>query len=531
MKKRVLFSILVLFAGMLGYAQLTGTKVIPGDYATVAAAIADLNTNGVGSGGVIFNIAPAYTETFIAATDGLITATGTAGDPIVFQNSGIGTNPLLTAAPGTSSADYIICIGGGDFITFDGVDVRENPANSDAVSWMEYGFAFFKASATDGAQHNIIRNSTISLSINPACYGIYLQNWVYTAPGTALTLTDLSGTNSGNKFYNLTFNTCYNGINLDGFNAGTPYTLYDQGNEVGVDGANTFNGLAAPSGTAVCYGIYVRYQNDIKIANNTFTGDVPMANGNLWGIYLHTATNANVDVYSNTISMNYTGTGSFAGLYCNGLGAGGTTNTVNFNHNRVINNTLPNLTTMTSSFIYLITGGVNANFYANEVTNNTVGSATTTATAIIYYCNFQSNPTTPGTTTINDNVVSNNSRIQSVAGGGSTYLFATNHTGNLLNVYNNKVENIVTGSTGFTYGIFNTGGGLVANYYDNSITNITNVRGMIYCYYSQMGSGNYSHYNNKISNIEISSGSGPLYGIYQSNTGNAIFNYYNNYIS
>ena len=532
MKKSVLVLFIFLLTSGLTYAQLTGSKTIPGDYVSVAAAIADLNTAGVGTGGVIFNIAAGHTETFSSVTAGLITATGTASSIITFQKEGSGINPVITAAtPGTGTKDYIFCIGGGDYITFDGINIQENPANLGAESWMEYGFAIFKASDTDGAQHNIIRNSSISLSGNLICFGIYLQNWAYTTPGTLVTTTSLSGTNSWNKFYNLTFSTCYNGINLDGFNDVTPFSFYDQGNEVGVDGPNSFNGLASPGSTAVCYGIYVRYQNNIKLANNTFTGNVPMANGNLWVMYLHTATNANVDVYNNTISMNYTGTGSFGGLYCNGLGVGGTTNAVNFHHNRVINNSLPNLTTMTSSFMYIVTGGVNASFYANEVSNNVIGSATATATAILYYCNFQSNPTTPGTTTINDNVVSNNSRIQSVAAGGSTYLFNTNHTGNLLNVYNNHVSDIITGSTGFTYGFYNTGGGLVANYYNNSITNISNVKGLIYCYYSQMGSGNYSHYNNKISNIGISSGVGPLYGIYQSNTGGAIFKYYNNFIS
>jgi hypothetical protein len=37
-------------------AQLTGIKNIPGDYATLAAAITDLNAQGVGAGGVTFNV-------------------------------------------------------------------------------------------------------------------------------------------------------------------------------------------------------------------------------------------------------------------------------------------------------------------------------------------------------------------------------------------------------------------------------------------------------------------------------------------
>ena len=37
-------------------AQLTGIKTIPGNYATISAAVTDLNTQGVGTGGVTFNV-------------------------------------------------------------------------------------------------------------------------------------------------------------------------------------------------------------------------------------------------------------------------------------------------------------------------------------------------------------------------------------------------------------------------------------------------------------------------------------------
>jgi hypothetical protein len=48
---------LVLLTTLSAQAQLTGTKTIPGSYATLAAAITDLNAQGVGAGGVTFNIA------------------------------------------------------------------------------------------------------------------------------------------------------------------------------------------------------------------------------------------------------------------------------------------------------------------------------------------------------------------------------------------------------------------------------------------------------------------------------------------
>jgi hypothetical protein len=67
----------------ISFAQLTGIKTIPGSYATIKLAIDALNTSGVGSGGVTFNVAAGYTETITAQLN--LTATGTSSNPIVFQ--------------------------------------------------------------------------------------------------------------------------------------------------------------------------------------------------------------------------------------------------------------------------------------------------------------------------------------------------------------------------------------------------------------------------------------------------------------
>ena len=127
MKKRLFIVLCVLFTSGLTFGQLSGTYTIPGaPYATIASAIAALNTQGVGAGGVTFNVTPGYTETFGSLTAGLITATGTSANPIVFKKNGSGANPVITGfatAPGTT--DYIICLQGTDYITFDAIDVSE----------------------------------------------------------------------------------------------------------------------------------------------------------------------------------------------------------------------------------------------------------------------------------------------------------------------------------------------------------------------------------------------------------------------
>jgi len=179
MKKSIFTLILALVISAMSFAQLTGTKSIPGDYPSVQAAIAALNTSGVGPGGVIFNLGLDYTETFTSPTAGHITtATASATSPIVFQKFPLGSNPLITAAEGTSSTmDAIIAFTGCDYVTFDGISLQDNPANTTPTTNMEWGYAILKASATDGSQNITIKNSVITLNKTyTATVGIYSNN-------------------------------------------------------------------------------------------------------------------------------------------------------------------------------------------------------------------------------------------------------------------------------------------------------------------------------------------------------------------
>ena len=147
-----------LFSAQSAFAQLSGTKSIPGDYATIAAAITDLNTQGVGPGGVTFNIAAGYSET--APVGGYeITATGTLANPIIFQKSGVGANPLITAYAGgnskqrfTTKHDGIWRMVGTDYLTIDRLSFQENPANTTDSLMMEYAIGFYKTGASNGCQ-------------------------------------------------------------------------------------------------------------------------------------------------------------------------------------------------------------------------------------------------------------------------------------------------------------------------------------------------------------------------------------------
>ena len=142
----------------------------------------------------------------------------------------------------------MIKIAGGDYITFDGIDLQENSLNT--TIYTDWGYALVKASATtpfNGCQFVTIKNSTITLNkVNTNAVGIYAANHIATAT-TSLTITDPSDANNNNKFFGNTITNCYSAISISGYAASSPYTLDDQNNEVGVTAANTITNFGGGS--------------------------------------------------------------------------------------------------------------------------------------------------------------------------------------------------------------------------------------------------------------------------------------------
>ncbi|MEM6646875.1 MAG: hypothetical protein AAF730_11540, partial [Bacteroidota bacterium] len=109
MKRTATLVVLLIFCGLpSAWAQLAGTYTIGGtspDYATFAAAAADLNTNGV-SGAVIFDVRTGtYTEQL---TLGAVTGTS-ATNTITFQSeSGTASDVTLQFTPTSSSDNWTV---------------------------------------------------------------------------------------------------------------------------------------------------------------------------------------------------------------------------------------------------------------------------------------------------------------------------------------------------------------------------------------------------------------------------------------
>jgi trimeric autotransporter adhesin len=461
----------LVFLSNIAFAQLTGTYPIPGGtYPTVASAISALNSQGVGVGGVTFNIQAGFTETFASPTAGYITSnTGSAASPIIFQKSGTGSNPKITAGVGTSTMDAIICFNGVSYITFDGIDLQERASNLGTSPLMEWGYAILKASGTQGSQHITIKNCMISLrQVYSPTWAIYSNNHT-SSNVTQLTVTSPTGQNSYNKFYGNTISNCYNGIFINGFaDAAAPYAFYDQGNDIGSVSGNTITSFG--SQIINVYGIYAAYQNSVIIAGTSINGGTG-STGNIYGIYGGIANNANVDIYNNTVTLygvpivgNY---GMYA-IYNQALGSSGTTNTINLYNNTVTNCTFPN--TGNGKFYGCCTeaNGHTVNFHDNTVTGNNSGSIG------------------------NDNYAN-----VSVAGGGSSMVF------------NNTITNNVrtgTASSSFsaplTYYLTATGSGSVSIHdnaiYGNSVNCDSTFGGYVYGIYALNSATNQDIYNNSV---------------------------------
>ena len=497
-------------------APISGTKTIGVDYASVALAIKALNESSI-SGPVTINVPGDYTETFASRHDGLITATGTVANPIIFQKSGGVANPKIIAGPGaTTDKDGIIKIAGGDYITFDGIDLSENntpvTGNLTQTTRAEFGYALLKASNVapfNGCQNVVIKNCTITLNMaTPAttCTGIYSGN--HLASVTAqIDLTGGSATDVMNncQFFSNTVTNVTHGIVLNGWSSTpAPYTMWDQNIEIGVAGANTITNFNSN-------GINPRYMGGLKVANNNISSSTATPSS-LNGIIVQNTTN--FDVYNNTITLAPTASNTtiqgitvqygdaaytsniFNNIVQNctfvtattasftGISSSGSAGILNFYSNTVTNNTFPG----TGSFTGInCSNAVTLNMYGNTVTNNAK-----TGISGGFDC-FKASSTGAGNI-YNNNVYSNtNISVSATAVQGGTMTGISCTGGNPGKLYMNKVYNLTAnGGTGIVYGI--TGSGAYTNIYNNFVSDLKTPSGF-------NASGNL-----QIAGINISSG-------------------------
>lgn len=522
--KTFLLLLVGLFLSSGLYAQLSGIKTIDpagsgvNNYTSFASAVLDLNANGVGAGGVTFNVASG--ATFNETADLVInTTTSDATKPIVFQKSGSGANPIVAAKTGTTAlstfggnGDFVLKIVSTDYVTIDGLDFQSNSSATAAAAIAEYGVMLTK-SATDACKNITIKNCNFSLNKTSSyTIGIYQSN--LSSSGSAVTVTSEGGRSENNTYVNNTFSNTYHGIYLNGFSHTTsPYNFLDNNNRIAGNTITNFGGS-----TVTCYGIWSINQDSLMVRDNTINGG--SGSSTLYGIYNTGGTNTSLYYAKNTVTLASIGTSTTYGIYVSGSSAATTPN------NMVIvdSNAVQNCVFTSTSVLYGIYAATPAKTV--WVRNNLVSGNTTNGTVYNFYIGTSTAVTD---LTLANNTVENHNRSLTTMSGTFYGMYVTAYRNG--NIYNNKIRNVANraGNTGSVYGYYDFASAVSANIYDNVVDSLySNGTATIYgSYFSNSTTINKNVYNNKLSRLYTRGGT--IYGMYS--FGGDTVNFYKNTLS
>lgn len=399
MKKRIFSCVAAVALFGTVKAQMFGTFNVPGTFPSLAAAVASLNASGVG-GPVFINVAAGYTEVAPAGGFNLGVITGvSATNSVTIRKFGIGANPVLsayvgTATPASAAQDGIFRFVGSDFITIDGIDIVDGNTTNPAT--MEFGYGFFNASATDGCQNNLIINCNISLrTVNNAAgsgpavegsRGIDMVSALSGAHTTALTITAATGNHSNNRIYSNIIQNCNVAIAMIGFNAPSPFTFANTGNDVGGASAVTSNTIINFGGggtTSAASAIICQAQHSLNIAYNIINnnnGSGTNHNQILRGIVLNSANTAQGSISNNTITLRSAGTTQQMVAISNAAGTS-TSNSLTISNNLITG--CQYTTATTGVFNAIINSGTPSDLFINSNTITATNHAGTGADVII----------------------------------------------------------------------------------------------------------------------------------------------------
>jgi hypothetical protein len=490
----------------------------------LAAAITDLNTQGVGAGGVTLNLLAGNAQ---AAPAGgySVTAQGNATDQIIITGNG----NIITASSAQvvgNLNDAIIKLVGADYVTIEGFVLQENAGNTVTAAatntMTEWGIALVYATATNGAQNCTIQNNTITLNRTyQNTFAIY-SNSTHTlaAPTTAASATGATGGNSGLKILTNTISNTNNGIVVAGPTATADYntSLNITGNSITDYGTTgTFSGYSNVSGSV--FGVYVKNVNNYTITGNTLTSsNGGVTAGTLRGVLIFsysstptgTATNT---ISTNTVSLRPGATGiTIAGIEVQSATTAATS-TLNIASNDFVNtgHTVAGASgTVTFISAQTATGTL-------LVDNNTFSNLTLNTTGSVTFVNHgYTMPASASQTFSNNRIVGSFSKTG--AGGTITGFTSGSSSPNGSNytVTGNTLSNItVTGSTAIT-GIGNTDGSssspnrtVTGNTFNNWTGSTGTYTGMSFTYIgatSSISNNTYSNWNTSGSITAINAG-------------------------
>jgi hypothetical protein len=536
----VLFIFMMLTITVLAQ-PLTGVKTIDpagsgmNNYLTFKAAVDSLNLHGVGSGGVTFNVAAGATFNETGAL--VINASGTAANQIVFQKSGAGASPVIYAAAGTiaaigsqgSDGDAVIRITGGDYITFDGISLKDSTARTGSAK-IEYGF-YFQRTETNASKNITIKNCDISLDKTTA-YSTAIYFSLIDNTGSTIDVTSTGGRYENISIQSNTISNSYSGIYFSGFDDFDTFEFYDHHINIGNQTGNSITDFGGGANTS--YGIYVNNADSINIRKNTINNNFSGAGtGTIFGIYLENGENSSAHIDSNTVTVGSARTSGTSGaIYNNNYGAFGTNNFLTVNNNNIQNCAFPNTTSGATYYIRNFGLGIfSLKVNGNKITANNVGGAGT-ATGTVSHIDVSGSTSELGSNwEIKDNLVYSNTKIQSSGGtgGGAVNGISCSSSGLTLNIFNNTVRKNTFQGTGTMTMINSASFTNVKNIYNNTIDSMV-IIGNATVHGIQNGDGiEVNIYKNKINDFVVV-GTTPVLNGLNLNGGTTI-NAYNNFIS
>ncbi len=465
-------------------------------------------------GNVTFNVSAGQT---FNETLPVLVGTGSSSAHITFQKVGGGANPVIerpdagTATTSTmgGNGDAVLVIQGGDYITFDGIDLQAQASD------IEYGLLIRKASPTNGSKFVTYKNGNVTLTRpttgTPYNTGIYISN--LDASSLVSSATGIAVSSSGGRHENIliTGNTITNtfyGVQARGYASSSPYNLYDTAVYVNHNTINNFGGYS----TTAVYGIYFLQVNDAVANNNTLNntdnGGSP-STGTIYGIYGSTGTTAKLTVNHNNINLTSGyASGSIYGIYNSGY-----TGNLSVDYDTIV---LSNSASTSGTVAYIYNGSATA---ATQISfsNNVLGNSTFVSTGTSY--GIYNSVTTTATVTTNNNTISDITKTGSSSWYG--YYSLASPTG--WDIFSNNTIFNISNAAGSVYGYHsNTAAGQKRNIYGNTIYGLLG-GGTSYGISKSLGTSNI--HNNKIYDITSTTATSITYGIYLgSGTKDSIYN-------
>lgn len=443
-KIKLLF--VMMLATIVANAQVTGTKTIPGDYATLEAAIADLNAVGVGTGGATINLTTPQTAPSGGYLLGsaVLNATTSLSNPLVINGGG----NLITAWSGglNTLSDAVFRVSGTDYVTLNQLNIVENASNTTTTTQMERGIALMSLSATDACQFVTVQNCTINLNgatqVNTAEVGIYATHQLSTSSTaftTMVTPSSVTGLMNDIRIRSNTITNSYNGIAITS-NSSTTFINSNMvvGGPSAADGNTITNiGSTTSGNTATGYGIYMNYVGNNLVSNNTITGSGIFST--TYGIYDYYSPGESV-VSNNSISLNLTtGTQIFYGIYHYNFNSVATRTRTD--SNTVQNCTLAGTGTFYGiySYMYYAIGANPIHYVRNNVLNNITRNGLSGTFYGIYRYNWASTVPVLDVRYLNNTI----SNINMPSMGGAQTFYGFYHVGYTGGIYRgNRITNV-----------------------------------------------------------------------------------------